>query len=229
MAQAVMTQEVWTAVDDYFSNLLAPADAALEEALRSSTAASLPPINVSATQGKLLQLLARILGARNILEIGTLGAYSTIWMARALPAGGKVITLEADAKHADVARKNIAFAGLDDKIALRFGPALETLPNIAAEKLPPFDLSFIDANKSQMPEYFSWCLKLTRPGGMIIADNVVRSGNVVDANTANADIQGIRRFLEIAAKEPRVSATALQTVNSKGYDGFAVLLVNEAP
>lgn len=227
MAQAVMSQEVWTGVDDYFSNLLAPADLALEEALRSSNAAGLPPINVSATQGKLLQLLARMVSARNILEIGTLGAYSSIWMARALPAGGKVITLEADAKHAEVARKNIKFAGLGDKIELRFGAALDTLPKIAAEHLPAFDLSFIDANKSQMPEYFAWCLKLTRPGGIIIADNVVRGGNVVDANSTNPDIQGIRRFLEVAAKEPRVSATALQTVNSKGYDGFAVLLVNE--
>ena len=151
-----MTQEVWTAVDDYLGGLLAPADRALEHALRTSAEAGLPPINVSATQGKLLQILARSIGARNILEIGTLGAYSTIWMARALPAGGKVITLEADAKHADIARKNIAFAGLSELIDLRFGPALETLPKIAAEKLPPFDLVFIDANKSQMPEYFEW-------------------------------------------------------------------------
>jgi predicted O-methyltransferase YrrM len=223
-----MTQEVWTAVDDYLSNLLAPADAPLEEALRASTAAGLPPINVSATQGKLLYLLARMIGARNILEIGTLGAYSTIWMARALPGGGKVITLEADAKHADVAKKNIAFAGLNDKIDLRFGAAMETLPKIAAEKLPQFDLVFIDANKSQMPEYFAWSLKLTRPGGLIIADNVVRNGEVTDANSASADIQGIRRFLEIASRERRVSGTALQTVNSKGYDGFAVLLVSPA-
>jgi predicted O-methyltransferase YrrM len=221
-----MTQEVWTAVDDYLGGLLAPADPALEHALRTSAEASLPPINVSATQGKLLQILARSIGARNILEIGTLGAYSTIWMARALPAGGKVITLEADAKHADVARKNIAFAGLNEVIDLRFGPALETLPKIAAEKLPPFDLIFIDANKSQMAEYFEWALKLTRRGGLIFADNVVRSGKVVDANSDNADIQGIRRCLEMASREPRVSATAMQIVGGKSYDGFALLLVN---
>jgi predicted O-methyltransferase YrrM len=221
-----MTQEVWTAVDEYLGNLLAPSDAALEEALRSSTAAGLPPINVSASQGKLLHLLARMLGARNILEIGTLGAYSTIWMARALPADGKVITLEADAKHVEVARKNIAFAGLSDVIELRFGPALQTLPTIAEGKRPAFDLVFIDANKSQMPEYFAWALKLTRPGGLIIADNVVRNGAVTNASSASTDIQGIRRFLEIASREPRVSATSLQTVNSKGYDGFALLLVN---
>jgi predicted O-methyltransferase YrrM len=221
-----MTQEVWSAVDDYLGGLLAPADPALEHALRTSAEAGLPPINVSATQGKLLQILALSIGARNILEIGTLGAYSTIWVARALPAGGKVITLEADAKHADVARKNIAFAGLGEVIDLRFGPALETLPKIAAEKLPPFDLVFIDANKSQMPEYFAWALKLTRRGGLIFADNVVRSGKVVDANSDNADIQGVRRFLEMASREPRVSATAMQTVGGKSYDGFALLLVN---
>jgi predicted O-methyltransferase YrrM len=221
-----MTQEVWTAVDEYLGGLLAPADPALEHALRTSAEAGLPPINVSATQGKLLQILARSIGARNVLEIGTLGAYSTIWMARALPAGGKVITLEADAKHADVARKNIAFAGLGEVIDLRFGPALETLPKIAAEKLPPFDLVFIDANKLQMPEYFQWALKLTRSGSLIFADNVVRSGKVVDANSDNADIQGIRRFLEMASREPRVSATAMQIVGGKSYDGFALLLVN---
>jgi len=221
-----MTQEVWAGVDDYLGGLLAPADPALEHALRTSAEAGLPPINVSATQGKLLQILARSIGARNILEIGTLGAYSTIWMARALPTGGKVITLEADAKHADIARKNIAFARLSEVIDLRFGPALETLPKIAAERLPPFDLVFIDANKSQMPEYFEWALKLTRRGGLIFADNVVRSGKVVDANSDNADIQGVRRFLERASREPRVSATAMQIVGGKSYDGFALLLVN---
>jgi predicted O-methyltransferase YrrM len=221
-----MTQEVWTAVDEYLGGLLAPADPALEHALHTSAEAELPPINVSATQGKLLQILARSIGARNILEIGTLGAYSTIWMARALPAGGKVITLEADAKHADVARKNIAFAGLNEVIDLRFGPALETLPKIAAEKFPPFDLVFIDANKSQMAEYFEWALRLARRGSLIFADNVVRSGKVVDANSDNADIQGVRRFLEMASREPSVSVTAMQTVGGKSYDGFALLYVN---
>jgi predicted O-methyltransferase YrrM len=220
-----MTQEVWTNVDQYFSDLLAPADAALEEALRSSAAAGLPAIQVSPMQGKMLHILARSIGARNILEIGTLGAYSTIWLARALPAGGKVITLEASEKHADVARKNIAFAGLGDAVELRLGPALETLPKLEAEKKGPFDLVFIDANKSQMPEYFAWALKLSRPGSLIIADNVVRDGKVIDATSSDPDIQGVRRSLEMAAKEPRVSVTALQNVGSKGYDGFALLLV----
>ena len=220
-----MTQETWTAVDNYFDGLLIPKDSALDDALAAAAAAKLPAIQVSAVQGKLLHLLARILGARNILEIGTLGGYSTIWMARALPEGGRIITLEADPKHAEVARKNFAHAGVDSKVELRLGKALDTLPKVAAEGRGPFDMCFIDANKSNMPEYFEWSLKLSRKGSVIIADNVVREGAVLDANSKDADIQGIRRFLEMVGKEKRVSGTALQTVSTKNYDGFALVLV----
>lgn len=220
-----MTQKVWEAVDNYFDKMLIPPDSALENSLKAAKAAKLPAIQVSSMQGKLLHLLARILGARKILEIGTLGGYSTIWMARALPDGGRIITLEADPKHAEVARKNFARAGVESKVELRLGKALDTLPQISAEGLGPFDLVFIDANKSNMPEYFEWSLKLARKGSIIIADNVVREGAVLDAKSKNADIQGIRRFLELAGKEKRVSATALQTVSAKSYDGFALLLV----
>lgn len=220
-----MTQQVWDAVDRYFGDLLVREDAALQSAVEASAAAQLPAIQVSSAQGKLLHLLARVMGARNILEIGTLGGYSTIWLARALPEGGRVVTLEISPKHAEVARYNWARAGVAEKIELRLGKALDLLPQLAAEGRGPFDLAFIDANKSDMPEYFEWSLKLARPGTVIIADNVVRKGGVLDANTNDADIQGVRRFAEMAAKEKRVSATVLQTVNGKGYDGFAVLLV----
>jgi predicted O-methyltransferase YrrM len=205
--------------------MLIPQDSALDDALKSAEAAKLPAIQVSSGQGKLLHLLAHILGARKILEIGTLGGYSTIWMARALPEGGRIITLEADPKHAEVARKNFMRAGVENKIELRLGKALDTLPQVAADRLGPFDLVFIDANKSNMPEYFEWSLKLARLGSIIIADNVVRAGAVLDSESNDADIQGIRRFLEMAGKEKRVSATALQTVSTKSYDGFAFLLV----
>ena len=220
-----MAQEIWEAVDKYFDGLLMPSDPALDDALAAAAAANLPAIQVSSAQGKLLHLLARILGARNILEIGTLGGYSTIWMARALPEGGRIITLEADLKHADVARKNFARAGVDSKVELRLGKALDTLPQIAAEGRGPFDMFFIDANKSNMPEYFEWSLKLARKGSIIFADNVVRDGAVLDAKSKDADIQGIRRFAEMVGKEKRVSATAMQTVGAKSYDGFALMLV----
>jgi len=221
-----MTQDVWTAVDKYITNLLVPSDSALEEALQASSAAGLPHIQVSPVQGKLLHLLARACGARQILEIGTLGGYSTIWLARALPAGGRVITLEADPKHAEVARANFARAGVASMIDLRLGPALETLPKLDAEGRGPFDLIFIDANKSDMPEYFDWALKLSHAGSIIIADNVIRQGGVLDASSSDVDIQGVRRFNERLAAEHRVSATEIQTVGSKGYDGFALVIVN---
>jgi len=220
-----MTQEVWEAVDKYFDKMLIPHDSTLDDALAAAAAAKLPAIQVSSVQGKLLQLLARIMGARNILEIGTLGGYSTIWMARALPEGGRIITLEADPKHAEVARKNFARAGVESKVELRLGKALDTLPKVAADGLSPFDMFFIDANKSNMPEYFEWSLKLARTGSVIIADNVVREGAVLDAKSKDDDIQGIRRFLEMVGKEKRVSGTALQTVSTKNYDGFALVLV----
>ena len=220
-----MTQEVWTAVDQYITETLVPSDAILEAALRASAEAGLPSIQVSPPQGKLLHLLTRSLKARTILEIGTLGGYSTIWMARALPEGGRLLTLEADAKHADVASGNIARAGLSKVVEQRLGAALETLPQLAAERPEPFDLIFIDANKSTMAEYFDWALKLSKPGSMIIADNVIRDGKVIDVESKDADVQGVRRFNERVATERRVSATEIQTVGSKGYDGFAVVLV----
>ena len=223
--RGTMTKDVWEAVDKYFDEMLIPHDPTLDDALAACAAANLPAIQVSSVLGKLLHLLARIMGARNILEIGTLGGYSTIWMARALPEGGRIITLEADPKHADVARKNFARAGVENKIELRLGKALETLPKVVADGRGPFDMFFIDANKSNMPEYFEWSLKLARTGSVIIADNVVREGAVLDGKSNDADIQGIRRFLEMVGKEKRVSGTALQTVSSKNYDGFALVLV----
>ncbi|MGA2444772.1 MAG: O-methyltransferase [Opitutaceae bacterium] len=220
-----MSQEQWTAVDRYFADLLVPPDAALEAALQASVAAGLPPINVSPNQGKLLQLLARIQNARTILEIGTLGGYSTIWLARALPPGGRLVTLEADPKHAEVARANLARAGLAGVVELRLGHALDTLPQLVKEGRGPFDLIFIDADKPGYADYLAWALKLSRVGSLIIADNVVRRGAVVDAVSADAMVQGVRRFNAMLAAEPRVSATAIQTVSSKGYDGFAIAVV----
>ena len=220
-----MSQEQWTAVDRYFADLLVPPDAALEAALQASVAAGLPPINVSPNQGKLLQLLARIQNARTILEIGTLGGYSTIWLARALPPGGRLVTLEADPKHAEVARANLARAGLAGVVELRLGHALDTLPQLVKEGRGPFDLIFIDADKPGYADYLAWALKLSRVSSLIIADNVVRRGAVVDAVSADAMVQGVRRFNAMLAAEPRVSATAIQTVSSKGYDGFAIAVV----
>jgi predicted O-methyltransferase YrrM len=222
-----MSQEVWTAVDQYINGLLVPSDPELDAALEASVAAGLPPIQVSPPQGKLLHLLARLQGARSVLEIGTLGGYSTIWLARALPPGGRVLTLEADAKHAEVARSNFVRAGLTGVIELRLGPALETLPRIIREGLGLFDLTFIDANKSTLAEYFEWALKLSRPGSVIIADNVIRDGGILDAASADPDIQGVRRFNERLAADARVSAIEIQTVGSKGYDGFALAVVND--
>ena len=223
-----MTQELWTSVDKYITETLIPSDAVLDSAVRASEEAGLPAIQVSPAQGKLLHLLAKSIGARNVLEIGTLGGYSTIWMARALPSGGRVITLEADPKHAEVSRSNFSRAGLSEVIELRLSPALDSLPKLAMEKPAPFDFIFIDANKSTMDDYFDWALKFSHPGTMIIADNVIRDGGVIDAASTNADIQGVRRFNKRIAAEPRVSATEIQTVGSKGYDGFALVLVLSA-
>jgi predicted O-methyltransferase YrrM len=222
-----MNQEQWTAVDRYINDLLVPSDPVLDSALDASAAAGLPAINVTASQGKLLHLLARLQSARNILEIGTLGGYSTIWLARALPANGRLITLEADPKHAEVARANIARSGLDHIVDLRLGRALDTLPQLAAEGRGPFDLIFVDADKPSIPDYFRWALKLSRRGSLIIVDNVVRKGEVVDSASKDPNVQGVRRFNELVAAEPRVSATTIQTVGSKGYDGFTLALVTE--
>jgi predicted O-methyltransferase YrrM len=220
-----MSQDQWTAVDDYFAGLLIAPDPALEAALQASADAGLPAIQVSPHQGKLLLLLARIHRARTILEIGTLAGYSTIWLARALPADGHLITLEIDAKHAELARANLAQAGLDDRVEVRLGAALDTLPQLAAEGHGPFDLTFIDADKQNNAAYFSWALQLSRPGSVIVVDNVVRNGSVIDAASTDPVVQGVRRLGEVLAAEARVSATAIQTVGSKGYDGFAIVLV----
>lgn len=221
-----MTQETWSAVDHYITDVLGLTDDILEATQKACDDAGLPAIAVSVPQGKLLYLLARIRGARRILEIGTLGGYSTIWMARALPADGKLITLEIDQKHAEVARENIARAGLADRAEVRIGPAIESLPKIAAENAGAFDFIFIDADKPSIPDYFTWSLKMSRAGSVIIVDNVVREGKVVEASSDDAAVQGVRRLNEMLAREKRVTSTTLQTVGTKGYDGFTVILVN---
>jgi predicted O-methyltransferase YrrM len=220
-----MTQEKWTEVDRYITDRLLPPDPVLDAVLHASEAAGLPPHNVSPNQGKLLMLLASIHKANNILEIGTLGGYSTIWLARALPANGRLITLESDPEHAKVARNNITRAGLNNTVEIRVGKAIDTLAMLATENIQPFDLIFIDADKPSNPEYFLWALKLSRKGSLIIADNVVRDGAVIEENSADPKVQGVRRFNEMLGSEPRVTATAIQTVGSKGYDGFAIALV----
>ncbi|HUY80864.1 MAG TPA: O-methyltransferase [Acidobacteriaceae bacterium] len=218
-------QQTWTTVDDYIHRMVVPSDESLDAAIANSTAAGLPAIAVTPSQGKLLHLLARSINAKRILEIGTLGGYSTIWMARALPADGRLITLEYSQKHADVARANIARAGLADKVDLRQGAALETLPRLAAENPPPFDFVFIDADKENNAGYFQWALRLTRPGSLILVDNVIRDGAVADASSTDPMIQGIRRLNELLAKQNRACVTTIQTVGSKGYDGFTLALV----
>ena len=218
-------RETWTAVDDYVTDFLIPPDPTLDAALAAADAAGLPPIQVSPAQGKLLALLAQLRGARSILEIGTLGGYSTIWLARALPPDGRLVTLEAEPRHADVARANIARAGLAARVDLRVGRALDTLPGVAADARGPFDLIFIDADKPSIPEYFDWALRLSRRGTLIIVDNVVRDGALADATSEDPSVQGVRRFMTRMAAEPRVSATVIQTVGTKGYDGFALALV----
>ncbi|MEV0785021.1 O-methyltransferase [Streptomyces sp. NPDC050423] len=222
-----MTQARWAEVDDYFDALLVGSDDALEAAVEASEEAGLPAIQVAANQGKLLHLLARLQGARTVLEIGTLGGYSTIWLARALPGGGRVVTLEADPEYAEVARRNIGRAGLADVVEIRVGPALDTLPELAEQGYGPFDVVFIDADKPSNPDYLAWSLKLTRPGSLIVADNVVRDGEVADAGSEDPKVRGVRRFTELVAAEPTLTATALQTVGSKGYDGLLMALVTE--
>jgi predicted O-methyltransferase YrrM len=225
-----MSQELWNAVDRYIGGLLVASDPALDAALAASAEAGLPAINVAPNQGKLLQLLARLQGARSILEIGTLGGYSTIWLARALPPDGRLITLEANPKHAEVARANLARAGLKGVIEVRVGQASDSLAKLEAEGCGPFDLIFIDADKPSYPDYFGWALRLSRRGTLIVADNVVRKGAVADPANADPMVQGVRRFTELVGAEPRVSGTAIQTVGSKGYDGLAIVLVTaDAP
>ena len=215
--------ERWTAVDRYLGGLLLKPDPALDGALEAAAAAGLPPHEVSPAQGRLLEVLARAVAARAILEIGTGGGYSTIWLARALPPGGRLVTLEVNRQHAEVARANVARAGLSDTVEVLVGPALETLAQLRG----PFDLVFVDADKQANPDYLAWALRLSRPGTLIVADNVVRGGAVADAGSTDPRVQGVRRFYELLAAEPRVAATAIQTVGAKGYDGFAIALVSD--
>ncbi|MFJ7592451.1 O-methyltransferase [Streptomyces sp. NPDC097617] len=220
-----MLQQTWTAVDAYFDDLLVEEDEVLVAAAAASEAAGLPCHQVAPNQGKLLHLLARIRGARRILEIGTLGGYSTIWPARALPADGRLVTLEVDERCAEVAAANIARAGLDAVVEIRRGRAVDLLPQLADEA--PFDLVFIDADKPSNPAYLRWALELTRPGSLIIGDNVVRDGAVVEADSPDPRVQGVRRFTELISEHPRLTATALQTVGGKGYDGLVLALVTD--
>jgi predicted O-methyltransferase YrrM len=220
-----MTNDQWTAVDHYIEELLLAPDPALDAALQASAEAGLPRIGVSPPQGKMLQLFARLRGARSILELGTLGGYSTIWLARALPPDGRLVTLELNPAYAEVARANIARAGLGHLVEQRIGPAIETLPQLVAEGSGPFDLIFIDADKVSYPDYLPWTLELSAPGTLIVADNLVRGGAVIDPARDDASVAGSRRFTELLAGESNVSATLIQTVGSKGYDGFALALV----
>jgi predicted O-methyltransferase YrrM len=220
-----MAHDTWTQIDQYITDLLGGNDPVLEAALRGSDEAGLPSIHVSVAQGKMLMLLAQSLNARHILEIGTLAGYSTIWLARALPADGRLLTLEYEPKHAVVARANLARAGLSAQVEIRVGPALTELQRLAAGRRDPFDFIFIDADKPGYPDYFTWALKLARRGTVIIADNVVRGGAVIDANSSNPGVPGVRRMNELVAAEPRVSATIIQTVGAKGYDGFLLASV----
>lgn len=220
-----MSLKTWSAVDGYIAENLFPADTVLEATLRSNRSRGLPAIDVSPAQGKLLYLLAKMNNARRILEIGTLGGYSTIWLARALPADGKVVTLELDRHHADVARVNFSMAGVSERIELRIGPALKSLEEIGKEKGAPFDLVFIDADKPNNPNYLEWAMRLSRPGTVIVCDNVVRDGAVVNEDGSDPDVEGARAALAFMAKEARLEATVIQTVGVKGYDGFAVAVV----
>jgi predicted O-methyltransferase YrrM len=220
-----MNEEQWSRVDEYLVALLAPSDEVLDEALADSEVAGLPHINVAPNQGKLLQLLASIQGARRILEIGTLGGYSTIWLARSLPTNGALISLELEPRHADVARTNLERAGLSSLVHVRVGPAAASLRQLIDEGVEPFDFIFIDADKEGYAEYLELSLSLSRPGTVIVADNVVRQGEVANPESADSRVQGVRAFIERAAADPRLDGTAVQTVGSKGYDGFALFTV----
>jgi len=220
-----MNKQLWTDVDQYTTDLLIPPDPVLDAVLAASDEAKLPSISVSPSQGKLLMLLAKLAGATRILEIGTLGGYSSIWLARALPPGGRLITLEANPKHAEVAGKNITRGGFGDSVEVRLGDARAGIQQLAGEKGAPFDLIFIDADKQSIPHYLEWSLKMSHRGTLIIIDNVIRDGALIDGTSQDANVQGARRMHEMLASEPRISATTIQTVGSKGYDGFTLALV----
>ncbi len=219
------SEATWSAVDDFIASALIPPDDALAAALRDSDGAGLPPINVTPAQGRLLHILAQTQGARSILEVGTLGGYSTIWLARALPPGGRLVTLEINPAAAEIARANLARAGLDGVVEVRVGRAIDSLRDLIARKQAPFDLVFIDADKVGNPQYFRAALELTRSGSLIVVDNVVRGGAIVDERNHDANVRGTRELYEVMGAEPRVTATAIQTVGSKGYDGFAIARV----
>jgi predicted O-methyltransferase YrrM len=222
-----MGQTIWSDVDDYIAENLIPHDPMLEAVLKANRVANLPQIDVSPAQGKFLNLLVRMSKARLVLEIGTLGGYSSIWMARGLSAGGRLITLEAELLHATVARENIARAGLSDRIDVRVGRAIDTLPQLYGEGFYPFDLIFIDADKPSNAAYIDWAMRLARPGTVIVVDNVIRNGEITDRLSSNASVQGSRDAFETMSGTHRLSATALQTVGAKGYDGFAIGIVGE--
>jgi predicted O-methyltransferase YrrM len=222
---ADMSQDLWTKVDEYINQITIKSDAALDAASASALAAKLPPISVTPAHGKLLHLIARAHGANRILEIGTLAGYSTIWLARAVLPNGQVISLESNEQHAQIARDNMLRAGLSGRVQIRVGPALETLPQLASEKQQPFDFVFIDADRTNLAEYFDWAVRLSRRGSVIIVDNIVRKGAVIDASSEDVNVKGVRRFNERLAMDTRVTATMVQTVSSKGYDGFAMALV----
>jgi len=218
-------EATWSAVDDFISDALIPPDDALAAALRDSDAAGLPSISVTPAQGRLLHILAQTQGAKSILEVGTLGGYSTIWLARALPPGGRLLTLEINPATGKVARANLARAGLDGIVEVRVGPALDSLRELVAREPAPFDLVFIDADKVNNPDYFRAALELTRSGSLIVVDNVVREGEILDQHSRDANVRGTRALYAVMGAEPRVSATVIQTVGSKGYDGFAIARV----
>lgn len=220
-----MSQELWSAVDKYFNEMAVGSDAALDAAAAAAEAAQLPPVAVTPAYGKLLHLMVRAQGAKRVLEIGTLAGYSTIWLARAVPADGHVLTLEANPKHAEVARANLIRAGLIDRVEIRVGAARDTLPQLVRDHGPPFDFIFIDADRPNVADYFDWAIRLARSGSVIIVDNVVRKGRVLDTSNSDAEIAGVRRFVERVTTDARVTATMMQTVGSKGHDGFAMALV----
>jgi predicted O-methyltransferase YrrM len=225
MPRKVAVEPLWVSVDRYIGDLLAPSDEKLDAAVKANRKARLPAIDVSPLQGKFLNVLIQMTQAKRVLEIGTLGGYSTIWMARALPKGGRIVSLEFSPRHAEVARANLHCAGLLNRVEIRVGPALESLPVLKSSGAGPFDLIFIDADKENNPHYLQWALKLSRRGSVIIVDNVVRQGGVVKAKSSEPDIVGTRRCLEMMAAEPRLNAVALQTVGVKGLDGFAMAVV----
>lgn len=225
MPRKTAGKPLWASIDRYFGNLLAPSDEKLEAAVKANRKARLPAIDVSPLQGKFLQVLIQITQAKRVLEIGTLGGYSTIWMARALPRGGRIVSLEFSPRHAEVARANLRCAGLLSRVEIRVGSALASLPVLKSSGAGPFDLIFIDADKENNPAYLEWALKLSRPGTVILVDNVARHGNVVEAKSSSPDIVGTRRCMEMMAVEPRLSGVALQTVGVKGLDGFALAVV----